>query len=330
MSRNQIEDLLHRYSQGETTPSENELVERWLEDDNHLESNWSQLDKASKDQWLSSVFKDIQRSIHKKDAPVVIMQPRKTFIWRSIAAVAAVLIVFSALYIGWPSLKERLALSELNTLTTPNSQKRMIMLADSSQVWVNAGSSLKYPVKFYGEKREVWLSGEAYFDVHHDAQHPFIIHTGNLITTVLGTAFNIKEDNQLHTIAVTVTRGKVSVANGSKVLGILTPNQQITFNLAAGNDVQQNVDVQQVIAWQQSDLHFDDVSFADAARQLEQHFGIKISFANEKLKNCRFTGTSVQGESLDKILRVICAFNNATYKRDAAGRIIVDGKGCDQ
>jgi len=89
------------------------------------------------------------------------------------------------------------------------------------------------------------------------------------------------------------------------------------------------VNVNAVIAWQQSALHFDDISFADAALKLEQHFNVKISFRNEKVKNCRFTGTSLNGDKLDKILKVICAFNNATYETKPDGSIMIDGPGCN-
>jgi transmembrane sensor len=330
MSRDQIEDLLHRYSRGETTTRENELVERWLEENRNSESGWSKLDKASKDQWLSGVFEDIQRSIHQGDATVVPLHQKKNlFKWQNIAAVAAITLLFSTLFIAWPILKEDFAVSELTSVTTPNNEKKLIVLSDNSRVWANAGTTIKYSKEFDDEKREVWLTGEAYFDIHHDTRHPFIIYTGKLVTTVLGTAFNIKEDKKQHTIAVTVTRGKVSVANSNRILGILSPNQQITFNTDKNKGIQQTVDARQIIAWKQNDLHFEDVSFAAAAKQLEQYFGVNISFANEKLKTCRFTGTSIKGENIEKILKVICEFNNAIYKMDANGDIIIYGEGCE-
>src|SRR6202012_2137401 len=102
--------------------------------------------------------------------------------------------------------------------------------------------------------------------------------------------------------------------NGSRPLGIITPNQQISFNVADNKVIKQDVDAQQVISWQQSEMHFDDISFGDAAKQLEQRFKVQINFSNEKLKNCRFTGTALAGEKLDAILKVICTFNNAAYQ----------------
>jgi len=208
-------------------------------------------------------------------------------------------------------------------------QQKKITLPDGSEVWANASSELKYPAIFNGKTREVYLSGEAYFDIAHDASKPFIIHTGTITTTVLGTAFNIKEDKAGQTIKVTVTRGKVRVDNGTKQLGILTPNQQISFNVLNSVATQTEVDASEAIAWQQKDMHFDDISFAEAAAQLEQRFHVTIHFSNDTIRKCRFTGTALEGEKLEKILKVICAFNNATYQTKADGSIIIDGTGCN-
>lgn len=329
MSRQQIVALLDRYLKGETTEKENQLVERWLEEHGNPNKEWDSLDQSGKDQWLSSVFSDINSSIRQAEVKVVPLPQRKHWWGQRVAAAAAVLLIGSTLYLKWPLLQNLLKPVQFAALQAPIHQKMAITLADGSRVWINAGSELKYPETFNGPTREVYLSGEAYFDIQHDTAKPFIIHTGNLLTKVLGTAFNIKEDKSNHTIQVTVTRGKVSVANGGELLGILRPNQQISFNTLKEEVLQATVDAAQVIAWQQSDLHFEDVSFGEAIAQLRRHFDVKISFGNAKLKDCRFTGTSIHGEHLEKILKVMCAFNNATYRVEPDGSIIIDGAGCN-
>ncbi|QEM05538.1 FecR family protein [Mucilaginibacter rubeus] len=330
MSRHQIAALLDRYLKGETTNEENELVERWLEENNNINAQWDNLDHLAKDKWLSSLFSEIKNTIHQTEAKVMPLPQRKPGLWRSIAAVAAaVLLISFTLYLEWPSLQSRLHPVELTVIRVPINQKSEITLTDGSRVWLNAGSELKYPKAFNGKTREVYLSGEAFFDVRHDTGKPFIIHTGTVLTTVLGTAFNIKEDKYKHTIQVTVARGKVSVANGNKLLGVIIPNQQISFNTLKAEVVQATVNANAVAAWQQSDLHFEDVSFGDAVVQLQQHFNVEISFRNIKLKDCHFTGTSLRGEELDKILKVMCAFNNAIYEIKPDGSIVIDGPGCN-
>lgn len=326
MSRNDIEELLDRYLNGEASPEEIERVETWLNNNVNLNSEWKQLDTAGKDQWLSGLINEIRGTI--STAKVIALPPRKP-VWKYIGAAAAVLAIFFTVYVKWPVLQNRLHQVQLTALHVPLNQKRRITLADGSKIWINAGSELKYPKAFNGKTREVYLAGEAYFDIQHDVSKPFIIHTGKVITTVLGTAFNIKEDKNLHIIVVTVTRGKVSVTNGNEPLGVITPNQQISFNIDNDQHSQVNIDAKQAIAWQENDIHFDDITFADAARQLQQRFKVKISFANAQIKNCRFTGTALEGQKLDNILKVICAFNNATYQTMIDGSIRINGPGCE-
>ena len=317
MENKEIETLLKKYQEGEATEAEKAMLESW-----YLQRDVNAITELSA--WEFS--EDL--ALIAEGLPLY--QPvRKMNWWPRIAAVAAVLAIFFAGYLAWPFLQSRLHPVQLSALRVPENKKERLALADGSKVWVNSGSELKYPKQFNGKTREVYLSGEAYFDIRHDASNPFIIHTGNVITTVLGTAFDIKEDKSLHTIVVTVTRGKVSVANGTHRLGIITPNQQISFNVVSKQSVQTDVDAAQVIAWQKSNIYFDDITFADAAAQLQQKFKVNISFKNDKLKNCRFTGTSLHGDNLGKILKVVCAFNNATYKTNADGSILIDGPGCN-
>lgn len=253
---------------------------------------------------------------------------RKISWWPKVAAVAAALALFFMAYLERPLIHNGHHPVILTALTAPSGQPKQLTLADGSTVWVNRGSELKYPKSFDNKIREVYLSGEAYFDIRHDATKPFIIHTGNVITTVMGTAFDIKEDKTNHTIEVTVSRGKVSVANGRKLLGIITSNQQISFNTSNEKTTLQKIDAAQVAAWQKVDLKFEDVTFAEAAKRLENRFRVKISFGNDKIKNCRFTGASLTGDRLEKVLKAICDFNNATYQTQPDGSIVINGPGC--
>lgn len=328
MSQQDVEKLLDRYLNGTATDEEKQQVETWLERTGEPNAEWQQLGESGREQWLSALFADIQEQTG--TGAKVVPLARKPQLWRNIAAIAAVFILIFAGYLAWPLIGGKHPAEQLTSLKTSSNQKRQIKLADGSQIWVNAGSELKYPQTFNGKTREVYLSGEAYFDIKHDASRPFLIHSGSVITTVLGTAFDIKEDQHNHTIVVTVTRGKVSVSQDNKVLGILTPNQQLSFNVQNQHAEQQQVDASQAIAWQQNDVHFEDLSFAEAATILEKRFNTHIIFSNEKVKKCRFTGTSLGGNRLDQILKVICALNNATYQKRTDGSILIDGPGCEQ
>lgn len=242
-------------------------------------------------------------------------------------AVAAALLVFAgiAYYLYKPAiLKNEIAFAQAKT----TAEHKQIRLPDGSTVVLNNNSSLKYPVAFAGNTREVTLQGEGYFDIKHDAGHPFIVHTGKIVTTVLGTAFNINAYSNQKLITVTVTRGKVSVSDDKKVLAVITPDEQVVFNKDQERSVQAVVNSTQTVQWQSNDLYFDDMNMGQAALMLTQKFKVKISFANDAVKKCRFTGTFLHGEKLKDILDVICQFNNATYKFSGNGEVVIDGAGC--
>jgi len=205
-------------------------------------------------------------------------------------------------------------------------QPRYVKLPDGSSVILNEGSHLEYGDPFDGKSRQVSLVGEAFFDIAHDAERPFVVHTGKLMTTVLGTAFNIRAYPDQSDIVVTVTRGKVKVSDDKKVLGIINPHQQITFNRLREYADQKVVDSHTVTAWMEKDIFFDDITMGDAIEQLQKRFGVAITLANEKITTCRFTAAFVKGEDLAQILQIVCDFNNATLSKDASGFIIQGGE----
>lgn len=201
---------------------------------------------------------------------------------------------------------------------------RLVRLADGSTVILNKNSYLTYTRAFNSKRREVTLSGEGYFDIKHDPSKPFLVHAGKITVTVLGTAFNI---NTTKKIAVTVTRGKVSVSVEHKLIGALTPGQQISYDENQEQAQRAIINANQVVKWQASDLFFDNVSMQDAAETLENRFNKTIRFENDKVKKCVFSGAFTHGEHLVDMLKVICAFNKATF-REEGNTIIINGEGC--
>ena len=318
--------LLDRYLKGETSVTENRLVEDWLETNNYSAAQWNQLDEPQRKQQLTKVFDTIKATISTEKPKVVKLKSRLQ--WLKIAAAVAILVISVTIYWERKFMQSIFNPAQLTSMQTMGNEKKQVILPDGSKVWINSDSELRYPKTFDGKTREVYLSGEAYFDIAHDRDHPFIIHTGSIATTVLGTAFNIRANMIKKIVEVTVTRGKVSVANSEKVLAVLTPNQQLSFDINKDRGEQQQVNVQKVIAWQKSDLYFDDVNFEEAVVKLQNHFNVRINFANDQLKNCRFTGTNLNNEKLEKILNVMCAINQASYQKQPDGSILIDGPGC--
>lgn len=297
--------------------------------ENHI--NGPELDKNSVDQLFDRVLSAGEYN-EDKDQPIKLNPQRSWIIW----AAASLVLAVSALWFYSSNQTitfgvQQAQVSETKTNPVVNlvatNEHRKIKLPDGSIVILNNTSTLEFPANFSGSTRDVVLKGEGYFDIKHNAEKPFIVHTGKISTTVLGTAFNIKAYDKENDVVVTVTRGKVIVKNEDETLGIIVPDQQIVFNKAGMKSSLIPVVASKMVEWQEKDLYFDDVTMYEAATQLAKRFDVKIKFDSEESKDCRFTATFLKGESLDEILQIITSFNHITYQKKA-GEIILSGNGC--
>lgn len=273
------------------------------------------------------IFNKIMASSQNAE-PVTIL---RSWGWLKIAAAILVIGIAALFYRSEqysPDTKVVQVKRDTGKLNKPG--RRFINLPDGSSVILNENSTLKLNERFGSNgKREVYLEGEAYFDVAHDAQHPFIVYTGELKTTVLGTAFNINSSAVDRTITVTVTRGKVEVGDDKGVYNILTPNEQIVVDKDLSRHLKRPVKAEEVVAWKSEDIYFDDVSMKDVAKQLEERFKVSIGFSNDAIKNCRFSATFLKSQSLDEILNVISEFNHSSYELNN-NTVIINGVGCNE
>jgi ferric-dicitrate binding protein FerR (iron transport regulator) len=325
--------LFHRYVNNTSTPEEKAEFLQFLqssENDDELKFLLDQLwdeapDKKLSDERATAIYK-----VALKGDRTSLSRASVFFSFRKIAAVLLLGIIGGGtfLYVSqYPNAKYPLSAQAGESAK----QHTFIQLPDGSTVVLNAGSHLEFPDSFENTPtREVSLIGEGFFDIKHDESKPFIVRTGKLTTTVLGTAFNVKAFADESNITVTVTRGKVKVSDNEKVLGIISPDQQIVFDKVTDKASQVIVNAHQAIVWVENDIFFEDITMADAVNQLTERFMVKILLSNEAIRQCRFTATFVNGENLDQILGVICEFNKATFKYEASGAIVIDGDGCEK
>ena len=333
MNYSRLEFLFQRYRNGSCTQEEElELMEIINQSDNPLVRQllndlWNEssdkLPEGKSERILNSILGSTGKTVH-------IQKTR--FMWAKAAAITAFIALSGvAAYQLLNSYSEDISSDTMSHAAELPQQHQFIKLPDGSTVILNDASKLEYPDSFADKNsREVYLTGEAFFDIQHDDSKAFIVHTGKISTTVLGTAFNVKAYPEQNDITVTVTRGKVKVSNDVQLLGILAPDDQITFDKRSQQSKLRAVKSKEVITWAEKDIFFDDVSMLEAAKQLEERFQVEITFKNENIKACRFTATFVRGEDLSQILDVICEFNQAKYTVNESGDIEVSGNGCSQ
>ena len=207
---------------------------------------------------------------------------------------------------------------EYNTITTPRGGQYQLILADGTRVWLNAASSVQFPVAFKGKERRVILQGEAYFEIAKNASQPFYVQAGNTNVQVLGTDFNVSAYSDDESVVTTLLNGSVRLIKGTTA-ALLTPGQQgIAVNTQTSFQVQQ-ADLKQVMAWKDNYFLFKntdirtimkqmsrwyDVDFVYEGTPKDQIFGGKISKykdISELLRNLELTGTihfKIQGRRI--------------------------------
>lgn len=192
---------------------------------------------------------------------------------------------------------------QYNTLLNPRGSKVInMLLTDGTQVWLNAESSLVYPVVFTGDTREVSITGEAYFEVAHDNKKQFIVHKAGVAIIVFGTHFNVNafEDDD-DNIKVTLLEGAVKVKNGSSN-GSLKPGQQALVQKEV--KVINDVNVEKVMAWKNGYFQFDKASLQSVLKQVGRWYDVDVVYEG-KNRSRQFVGEIERGLSLSEVLQIL-------------------------
>lgn len=215
----------------------------------------------------------------------------------------------------------------------PDGQKSSLVLPDGTKVMINAGSKLFLPKEPESDRREVWLDGEAFFQVTKNHRLPFFVHTSDINVKVLGTTFNVRAYNDEKITEATLLEGKVML-NTTKSKGqdvSLSPNHKAIFvkskdvelgaslyrefgeNIKVGQILVSNkINPESAISWTQGKLTFEDEYFDVIVRRLERYYGVHIHVMDESLKNIKYTGT-IKNISLDQALRALQATAHFKY-----------------
>lgn len=231
------------------------------------------------------------------------------------AAAVIILAAGMAWFMARPLSKQPVVAAKgLAKKMTGRSEYRYMLLPDSTQVWLNAASTLEYPQQFAAGKREVYLTGEAYFDVKHADKQPFLIHTGKVTTMVLGTAFNINAYPGRENIIVSVSRGRVRVNYNDKEMAVLTQGQQVKVSNTSNAVVQKKQAITEAAPWQQGNLQYDDETIRDIVADLERNYDVTIRVQSEGLANERITTSFRREIGIENALKVLCTLTDTRLK----------------
>lgn len=235
------------------------------------------------------------------------------------AAVILVLIGISMMYVS--NLRQQL-LHAHNTVIVPAGQRVNLVLPDGTKVWLNALSELTYPAYFMGDNRSVKLTGEAFFDVTHDKDHPFIVETYACDVEVLGTKFDVEARPYQNEFTTSLVEGKVRVIDRLYNSGdlILKPNERVYYSNS--RLLVDRIPDYERFQWRDGLISFRDATFLELIQKFEKYYGVNIEMQRTDIPSTLFTGKIRISEGVEHALWVLKQSADFTFTRNETKEMI--------
>lgn len=303
--------LLEKFFSGQSTEEENNVLSKIFKDggedifDEYCRRKWAENDCRIP----TSVKARIKQSLFTK-------MPRVK--WRRViasasAVLAAAVILFMCMLWSRPSEN---AAPEIFEIVVERGQKSSVTLPDGSRVMINSASTISYTSDYNVKERNVFLSGEAYFDVASNADIPFVVHADKVSVTALGTKFNVKAYAEDPYVVTTLVEGGVRTEAGTQY-ELLTRAQEASYNKEADVLLAYDVkDISRAVPWIRNELLFENESLADIAVTLERMYNVTIVFEDEAAKGYSYTGL-IRNNSLQNVLELISSTSPVGYKMNS-------------
>jgi transmembrane sensor len=340
LTKDQFKKILNRYSSGLSSAQETRFVEQWFESlgkDSSIHLNERDQKEVEDKLWMA-----ISTKVKGENQSGTNRNSISSY-WKvtSIAAVLALAIV-SFLYFNYTlrldSGHAQAKDAHIETYFNESDTVKEVTLQDGSLVALQPNAKLS--VKKFGDsnKREVYLDGEAFFEVTHDENNPFFVYTGDITTRVLGTSFNINANRSGKAIEVSVKTGRVSVTKTSKKSSsplhtlteeiILTPNQKAIYSRTGDEVLTALIDSPKRIvkAGDKLIMEFEEEPVSSILNVIQGAYGVDILFDEEVVSTCTLT-TSLSDEDLYDRLNIICKAIRGSYELNGT-QIIIHSKGC--
>ena len=345
MNHKAFRQLLKRYLDNSCTDDERKIIDQWYEllDNEHVDLSDREMDEVEARLWNK-----LQSASREKTA-VPIARKRNSFSWKYAAAACLLGLALLSSIIWFRSNGKSPATNTLvaakvtegfmeqsNTGNAPKS----IQLEDGSSVTIYPGSKLAFPKHFAAGKREVYLEGEAFFNVSKNRNRPFFVYSNNIVTQVLGTSFDIRRINGQ--VEVAVKTGRVAVYENKEQITldevqqksngvIITPNQKVTYYQEERHFITSIVDRPVPVPKEakNTEAHFvyNETPLYKVLSDLENTYELEIVLENDKIRNCLFTG-DLTDQNLFNKLEGICLVFNATYEIKGTKILLKAAKEC--
>ena len=308
-------ELLYKFFKGDTTHEEEVEIKQWMEASKRNEAAFYQ-ERLLYDATLLN-----KGSLESK---TISTQPKRMVFWNSFIRVAAIflLITTAGLLINKYN-KEINATNPLHTVIVPPGQRINLVLADNSSIWLNSNTTFKYPSRFSKKQREVYLDGEAFFEVSANEKQPFIVNTHQGGVRVTGTTFNVSAYSKFDKFETSLLEGVVGVYlkdSEDEIIAIKRTQKTVVRN---GKLNVMNIHDYDEFLWKEGLIAFNNKQLKDILSVLEQYFDIAIRIEDDCLPDNTYTGKFRQSDGIDYALRVLQKSINFTFERDNEEQIIL-------
>lgn len=324
-------DLFIKYLQGNCTEEEFEQILSWIREGSLsisgkglIQEIWEEFEpEAGPVERIkyNRILDKIHHQININQNPTQLAIPKassKKRILTIITRAAAIFLlpVLGLLFYTNLSNKDQYA-ANLNNLEVeaPNGSRMQFELGDGTKVWLNHGSKLKYPYRFSGKDRKVFLTGEAFFKVAHNNKIPFIVETNHLDVKATGTAFNVSAYPDDNIVETTLVEGKVILyeRTNNREIKALSPNECLKFNPQKNVYTLQMGNTEKYTAWKDGLLVFKNDSIREVAKRIGRWFNIEVKITNDKIKEYPFTATFTD-ETLPQVLELLSLATPVSYQ----------------
>lgn len=299
-------DLFYRFFEGITSIDEERFLRRWLAES---EDNERILLEERK------TYDSLLFTSHEVEGKQKRLSASTIWMISTVAAVALLLIV-SGIYL-FNSIHSP---EQYNTLLVPPGQRINLILADNSNVWLNANTTFRYPSQFSRKNRTVYLDGEAYFEVSKNEAIPFIVKTGMGDVRVTGTTFNVEAYHQFSRFETSLFEGGVEICKDEEILTSLKPNEKsvIEDNKVTVSKI---TDTDKYL-WRHGLIAFNGKKLEEILLTLEKYFDVEIQIHATQLPQHTYSGKFRQSDGVDYALRVLQKSIHFSYHRDEETGII--------
>lgn len=307
-------ETLYKFFDGKASAAEKEAIRTWLEESSANESEF-----FKEREFFDAVILSgkISRAGNVKRPRLLLRK-----IGKEVLKIAAVLAFVTVCGTYLYKAEIRKIGQAMNIITVPAGQRVNLTLPDGTNVWLNALSEMRYPAAFVGAKREVTLNGEAYFEVAHDANKPFLVRTVPCNVEVLGTKFNVEAYSDSKDFSTALMEGSVKIKDNRYPRHeiLLSPDQLASF--IEGRLSVSPISDPDVYRWKEGLICFRNINFEQLMERFEKCYGIRIVVENKRLVNYICNGKFRISDGIDNALRILQKDAKYTFERDTEGSVI--------